>query len=167
MSNCYRTSDNKYSDAPPRMADGRHFTDYRPSCELNNDINRDNNLNNSLEARLFLQRNADQLMDVNRNMACEKNCNGVCGEDVENDLVNEGFTSTMLPELNKQVCNDTYCDVVSNNPNGLGLGRTYFTVEQEEEDQKVQNNLPENKCVPNNTFLVSGYESNSNPAPFN
>ena len=25
MSNCYRTSDNKYSDAPPRMADGRHL----------------------------------------------------------------------------------------------------------------------------------------------
>ena len=55
-----------------RMADGRHFTDYRPSCELNNDISRDNNLNNSLDIRLFLQRNAEKLMDVNRNMACEK-----------------------------------------------------------------------------------------------
>ena len=71
----------------------------------------------------------------------------------------------MLPELNKQICNDTYCDVVTNNPNGLGLGRQYFTVEQEEEDQKVQNNLPENKCVPDNKFLV-GYENNSSPADF-
>lgn len=167
MSNCYRPSDNKYSDAPPRMADGRHFTDYRPSCELNNDIARDNNLNNSFDARIFLQRNAVQLMDVNRNMACDRNCNGVCGEDAPSDLVNEGFTSTMLPELNKQLCNDTFCEVVGNNPNGLGLGRQYFTVEQEEEDAKVQNSLPENNCVPNNTFLVAEYEGNSTPAPFN
>ena len=167
MSNCYRTSDNKYTDAPPRMADGRHFTDYRPSCELNNDVNRDNNLSNSFEARLFLQRNADQLMEVNRNMACQKNCNGVCGDEAENDLVNEGFTSTMLPELTTQLCNDNGCDYILNNPNGLGLGRQYYTVEQENEDQKVQNNLPENNCAPNNNFLVTGYENNSDPAPFN
>ena len=29
---CYKTSNNKYSDCPPRMADGRHFTDFRPNC---------------------------------------------------------------------------------------------------------------------------------------
>ena len=44
MSNCYRASDNKYNDSPVRMADGRHFTDYRPSCDLNNVIKRDNNI---------------------------------------------------------------------------------------------------------------------------
>ena len=25
---CYRTTNNKFFTAPPRMADGRHFTDY-------------------------------------------------------------------------------------------------------------------------------------------
>ena len=29
-------SNNKYFDCPPRMHDGRNFTDYRPSCDVNN-----------------------------------------------------------------------------------------------------------------------------------
>ena len=36
--NCYRTSNNKFFNAPPRMADGRHFTDYRPSCDANSSV---------------------------------------------------------------------------------------------------------------------------------
>ncbi len=28
---CYKTGDNRYNDCPPRMADGRHFTDFRPN----------------------------------------------------------------------------------------------------------------------------------------
>ena len=58
MSNCYKTSNNKYANAPPRMDDGRHFTDYRPNCFLNNRLQVDNNVPNSYEMRLFLTRNA-------------------------------------------------------------------------------------------------------------
>ena len=158
MSNCFRASDNKYKDAPPRMSDGRHFTDYRPSCDLNSDVRRDNSITDSFEARLFLQRNAEQLMDINRNKACEKNCNGVCGQDVVDDVQNENFTSTMLPELNKQRCNDTYCEVYENNPNGLGLGRQYFTVEQEEQVAETLKKAGENNCGPSNSdWLVNNY----------
>ena len=35
MSRCH-PSNNKYFDCPPRMSDGRNFTDYRPSCDVNN-----------------------------------------------------------------------------------------------------------------------------------
>ena len=27
--NCHKTTNNKYFQCPPRMSDGRHFTDYR------------------------------------------------------------------------------------------------------------------------------------------
>ena len=33
---CYKASNNKYFNCPPRMDDGRHFTDYRSSCDTNN-----------------------------------------------------------------------------------------------------------------------------------
>ena len=37
MSNiCKKTSNNKYFNCPPRMDDGRHFTDYRPNDRVNN-----------------------------------------------------------------------------------------------------------------------------------
>ena len=42
--NCYRTSNNKFFNAPPRMADGRHFTDYRPSCDANSSVRNNQNI---------------------------------------------------------------------------------------------------------------------------
>ena len=41
---CYKTTNNKYFNCPPRMSDGRHFTDYRPVCDVNNLIASNNNL---------------------------------------------------------------------------------------------------------------------------
>lgn len=154
---CYRTSNNKYSDAPPRMADGRHFTDYRPSCDLNNVINRDNNINNSFEARVFLQRNATKLMDLNKGDACLRNCSRECGADV-NDDINEGFESTMLPEKFKQFCNGSTCEYKLNNEDGLGLGREYFTEEHRNKLNMANANHGKNDCREENQYLnVEGY----------
>ena len=35
-----KVSDNFHSDFPARMADGRHFTDYRANCILNNGLSK-------------------------------------------------------------------------------------------------------------------------------
>ena len=67
MSLCYKTSNNKYFDCPPRMADGRFFTDYRPNCYTQNLIRSKNGLNNSFQYRMFLTHNAENLMDINYN----------------------------------------------------------------------------------------------------
>lgn len=115
MDNCYKTSDNKHFGCPPRMADGRHFTDYRPHCYVDNLIIAENGINNSFNYRNFLQRNANQLMEINRKYSCSKNCCTPC---------NEGF-GTMLPEANKFVCDKNTCRMVTNDPNGLGTGRVY------------------------------------------
>ena len=52
---CYRTTNNKFFTAPPRMADGRHFTDYRPTFDLNNKIQEDNNIDTSYNYRMLTQ----------------------------------------------------------------------------------------------------------------
>ena len=59
------TVDNFYSDCPAKMSDGRSFTDYRPSCSVNEKIQKDNKITNSYSYRQFLISNADNLMKVN------------------------------------------------------------------------------------------------------
>ena len=110
--NNHWASNNKYFDCPPRMADGRHFTDYRPNCDLNNkgDLN-------SNEYRNHLIRDAEKIMKSNKDLMCEKNCCGVCMEPYN--------VGTMLPEKTKIVCNAKGCSKIMNNQDGLGQGRIY------------------------------------------
>ena len=122
MDSCFKSSDNKNFQCPPRMADGRHFTDYRPSNFINDLIRADNNISNSLHYRVFLQQNANALMDKHRQVACQLNCCGPC------DITKEGFESgTMLPEQYKFVTDGRIGKMVLNDVNGLGTGRQYYT----------------------------------------
>lgn len=114
---CYKTSNNKYFNCPPRMADGRHFTDYRPNCHVNNLLRANNKLYNSFQYRKFLTDNADNLMNINRAYACQKNCCGPCVKPYEQ--------GTMLPLQSEVTCNENVCDVNVINPDGLGQGRNY------------------------------------------
>ena len=54
------------------MDDGRHFTDYRPNCHINNLVRANNAILNSHQCRMFLQHNGNKLMDLNRTYACQK-----------------------------------------------------------------------------------------------
>jgi len=142
--NCYRTSNNKHFTAPPRMDDARHFTDYRPNCHVNNLVRNNNDVFNSFDYRLFLTRNAEQLMDINRKHAYLKNGVSDCKQPY-----NQG---TMLPEKYKVVCDTQNCRRVLNNEDGLGDGRVY----SEEPAPCLQTfkapplNLEVNKCTPPN-----------------
>jgi|SRR3989344_3486004 len=60
-------------DCPPLMSDGRHATDYRPSCDVHDLIIKQNAVPNSHELRMFLQRNAEQLMSLNTRYFVTKN----------------------------------------------------------------------------------------------
>ena len=114
---CYKASNNKYKNCPPRMDDGRHFTDYRPVCHLNNLITVNNKIKNSFEYRMHLTRNAENLMNINRAYISEKNGCGPCMEPYN--------VGTMLPEKTKIVCNAKGCSKIMNNQDGLGEGRIY------------------------------------------
>lgn len=43
----------------------RDFTDYRPACSINDSIKAQNQIKDSYQYRLFLQRNATSLMKLN------------------------------------------------------------------------------------------------------
>lgn len=117
MSCANRTTDNKHFHCPPRMDDGRHFTDYRSNCHFNNLVRANNAVMNSHDYRMFLTNNARGLMDLNRSYACQKNgCGPRPGKNEE---------STMLPEQSIQICNNKSCNVEFVNKHGLGLGRKY------------------------------------------
>lgn len=124
MSMCTKTSNNKYMDCPPRMNDGRHFTDYRPSCHINDLLRNDNAISNSFQYRQFMTHNAETIMDKHRQIACAKNC---CAPQPNTPHGFEGFDNgTMVPEKYIVECSGSTCKTTMNNPNGIGTGRKYY-----------------------------------------
>jgi len=111
---CYKTSNNKYFGLPPRMDDGRHFTDYRGNCSVNNLIRENKEINNSFKYRMFLTKNANKIMDINRMYSCQKNCSSPCQESYNigkssKEETCEGILAKPLPK--------NYCTPDSDNFN--------------------------------------------------
>merc|ERR1711907_492263 len=102
---CYKTSNNKHFNCPPRMDDGRHFTDYRGNCFVNNVIRNNNDIMNSFQYRSFLTNNADELMNLNREYACQKNCCGPCQQPYD--------IGTMMPSETNVNCGSPQCGQMS------------------------------------------------------
>jgi hypothetical protein len=48
----------------PGMSDGRAFTDYTSSCQMNNSIQSKHNIKNDASYRQFLQKNASEIMQI-------------------------------------------------------------------------------------------------------
>ena len=106
---CKKTSDNKFFDCPPRMDDGRHFTDYSPSCDSENKIRVTNGLSSSYDYRMFLTQNASHIMDINRSSVAQK---GLCSDCNGN---------TVPPPKVVQVCDTSKCTFIPGRPDGIGL----------------------------------------------
>jgi len=64
MNNCQ-----KYQGCPALMSDGRHMTDYRPSCIVNYMTQVQNGIMNQHKYRVWMQRNADKLRAIDRQNA--------------------------------------------------------------------------------------------------
>lgn len=134
MGVCYKTSNNKYPDCPALMDDGRTFTDYRPSCYINDVIRTANGVHSSYEYRQFLQHNATQLMDTIRLYNIKKNgcsscdavpvqCESLCS--VDNQAVScapydcsKGIGRSyqynprpQIPNPNNMAVNKSWCDL--------------------------------------------------------
>ncbi len=106
---------------PMRMNDGRAFTDYRPRCIINNDLmsqlTQKNVINSSYESRMYLQRNADEIMEQQKREAEAKVSCVVQANSVK--------VNTMLPERYVVHCDTVSCQRKETNPDGLGDGRSY------------------------------------------
>jgi hypothetical protein len=116
---CERPSNNKYNQCPPRMADGRLFTDYRPRCDINFLYPPKDQYLDSYNYRQFLIKNTEKILQQQRRSAYDV---AACGPCVEPYAV-----GTMLPEQTIQTCTKSTCSFATNDPAGLGLGRNYGT----------------------------------------
>lgn len=177
-SECSRVSQNKHFDCPPRMSDGRHFTDYRPRCLLNTMFQSDQPMT-SFEYRKYLVSNADKLIGKDRTEAYNNNMCGPCVEPYDQ--------GTMLPEQSMTVCDANVCKFYKNDDNGLGLGRVYTNVPDSvakqqfmKQKHKEQDYLKKNAncCVPSHSDdyypigaigdnYVGRYATPSGATPFN
>ena len=66
-------------DCPPKMADGRHFTDYRPSDYVHDLILKQNGIKNSFDLKKTLTNQALELQKINRDYYETRNGCGSCG----------------------------------------------------------------------------------------
>ena len=144
-SQCERESDNKEFQCPPKMADGRAFTDYKPRCSVFASLASTPQPLNSYELRQYMITNAEDIMSRSRKEAEQKNLCGPCVQPW-----NQG---TMLPEESIVKCNASTCTIVKKDPFGLGQGRDYgiptdnnFIKVAEERDARMRSQ-PANCCT--------------------
>ena len=118
-SSCTRTSENRHYDCPPRMADGRIFTDYRPRCDINYSALGDRLKTgiSSYDYRQVLIASAEQIISDQRSVAYNNALCGPCMAPYD--------SGTMLPESSRMVCTAQTCAVKVGDPAGLGMGRDY------------------------------------------
>lgn len=95
---------------PPRMSDGRNFTQYTPGCEI-----APPNMTSN-QARAYMIANAEKMMERNRLLANRDGCTTTGCFDMTS-------TGTALPELSYMTCDKRTCSIVPGQPRGLGMGR--------------------------------------------
>lgn len=121
---CNRASNNRHYDCPPRMSDGRLFTDYRARCDINYVSTPELTEHGAMDSytyRQYLLNNADRLLSQMRQNAFDSVVCGPCMEPY--------MTGTMLPEQQLLVCDGRTCSL---RPTGkhtdgvaLAVGRWY------------------------------------------
>lgn len=111
-----QTPSGQNGQCAPLMSDGRLFTNWQPRCAQAAAM-----VGGSFEGRQKLITEASEIMKKN---AADAYLAARCGPCYENPDWNTG---TMLPEHTVQVCNQNGCTFVVNNPNGLGVGRQYWS----------------------------------------
>lgn len=112
------------SHCPMKMSDGRCFTDYRPRCAVNaellDDLAKKNIIKSSYESRMFLQQNAEMIMERSRQSSIERLA--PCAPC--NRSLNEA--GTMYPQRYIVKCSTTNCEKIEVNPDGLGTSTRIY-----------------------------------------
>jgi hypothetical protein len=105
------------------MADGRAFTDYRPRCivnaELMQSVAGQNMIQSSYESRMYLQSQADKVMEQERQKAVDRL---IPCAPCQRPFSDPG---TMLPERYVVRCDGVTCSRNEVYPGGVGDGRNY------------------------------------------
>ena len=105
---CDKTSNNKFFNCPPRMSDGRHFTDYRANVYVNDLVRYSNNVMSNYEYKQFLIDNATSLMKLNNEYCYQKNGCNPCN-------------AKLIPNQTNCITNQATSKCYVQDENGLGL----------------------------------------------
>lgn len=116
---CFGTNGKK--SCPAKMNDARAFTDYRPKCVYNSQLidylTEKNVVASSYESRMYLQHNADKLMEEYKANA-EQTL--LCGPCSKKDTI-----PSIEQERYNVKCDTISCQRKEVNPLGIGDGRIY------------------------------------------
>ena len=69
---CYSGSNNIHFNIPPLMADGRHYSNYDPSCKANKELRSSLGIKNNYQYRQWLINNGKSVIKENRHLACNE-----------------------------------------------------------------------------------------------
>lgn len=109
---CEAGCDNNYYNCPPRMADGRHFTDYRTRCAVNYDSQP--KPMSAYDYRMYLTEHAEEILNKNRDLAQRKNscepCQGSKALKADN----------VIAKCNKRTCSYEVIDA-KQDPSGAAF----------------------------------------------
>ena len=137
MDICFNTSNNQNINAPPKMSDGRNFTDYRHNNYISCHIQKNNQIKNSYDYKIFLQNNAEKIMKLNYEYACQKNCTKECPNQV---------TIPLKEIIN---CNKNICQKKIINPKGMGTSVNYGNINSKNIRTFINHDAPINNCKNN------------------
>lgn len=105
------------------MSDGRAFTDYRPRCAVNAELMtlvRDGKMvQSSYESRMYLQHQAEKVMDLERQKAMERMAPCAPCTRPFSEL------GTEAPPAFVVRCDGVTCSRTPADPNGVGDARQY------------------------------------------
>ena len=112
-------------NCPIKMSDGRYFTNYEPRCMRNaylNDLLTANNvINSSYEQRLFLQNNAQVVIEDERKRSLAALL--PCIPCKTGELINE--KDKLLQDKYHITCDGVSCKKMMVNEDGLGTGKLF------------------------------------------
>ncbi len=69
---CYSGSNNIHFNTPPLMSDGRHYSNYDPSCKSNNELKDSLGIKNNYQYRQWLINNGNAVQRQNKKSACNE-----------------------------------------------------------------------------------------------
>ena len=108
----YSASDNLYEQCPPKMSDGRTYSNSRQPIELDLILQ---GPKNNWDYRHYLINNANSIMSLNKKYSLNSNTNAIpCNIEIGNYAFNSPYTeNTQLMPNNLKVTYLTKCDLDS------------------------------------------------------
>lgn len=83
---CYSGTNNIHFNYPPIMSDGRNYSQWQSTAQINNEIKNQANITSNFKYREYLIKNADSIINFNQLQACNE-C-GSCYYTNNNKITN-------------------------------------------------------------------------------